>query len=476
MANEFDINNSNEPEVVKSVLNELKTYGENSKKNYEELRKNHEELKYTVENGLKDTLSVEKFNKLAEDITTRQQALDEKQIKKEQEQKLAAERIDALEVAFKRPGRSNLKDTDELYKEAKEFKIAALSACRKNDSGVSFDEMEKLEKEQINIEDYKAYMKAFDAYVRRYGGARDYRMPDTQHKALQVGIEPDGGITVPTATSNRITQILYETDPIRQLSSTESITTGKIEWMAEWDQAGFEWEGEITGETTITGETSTPSWKKRSISVHTMAARPRATQTLLEDSGINIESWLANKIADRFSRGEAAAFVSGDGIGKPRGFLTYDNGTSFGQIEQVAMGAAAAITADGFARIKYSLKEQFLNRGTWLMNRSTVLAAMLLKDGTGNYIWKPGLTTDNAQSNILNLPVRMSTTMPEVAAGALSIALADWKQAYLIIDRLGITIQRDPYTQKPFVEFYTRKRVGGDVDNWEAIKLGVISA
>jgi HK97 family phage major capsid protein len=139
------------------------------------------------------------------------------------------------------------------------------------------------------------------------------------------------------------------------------------------------------------------------------------------------------------------------------------------------MGAAAALTADGFINIKFHLKEAFLDRGTWLMNRTTVLAALLLKDGQGNYIWSPGiLGQGDVRGNIVGLPIRMSTTMPAVSANALAVALADWKAAYLILDRLGITVQRDPYTVKPFVEFYTRKRVGGDVDNWEAIKIGVI--
>ena len=139
------------------------------------------------------------------------------------------------------------------------------------------------------------------------------------------------------------------------------------------------------------------------------------------------------------------------------------------------MGAAAALTGDGFHDVKMSLKEFFMNRGTWLMNRLTVNETLQLKDGTGNYIWRAGLEP-NMPSNILGLPVRMSTTMPTVAANALSVAIADWREAYMVVDRLGISVQRDPYTAKPFVEFYTRKRVGGDVINFDAIKIGKIAA
>lgn len=470
-----DLGKLTEPEVAKAVLKEIKTFGENSKKNYDELRKNYEELKHTVDDMPKDPLAVEKFHKLGEDITVRQQDLDEKVAK---QQKDFTERVDAIETAMKRPGNSiQGADDEKILREAKDFALAHLIIHRKTDAGISFEEVEKLEKEKVSVEGYKAYRKAFEYWVRRYGGSRDLIMPDIHHKALQVGVDPDGGVTVPVAMSNRITQIVYESDPIRQLASVESISSGRLEWMAEWDQAGASWEGETTGETTITGETATPTWKKRAINVHTLAARPRATQMLLEDSGINVEQWLAAKIADRFSRAEGAAFVTGNGIGQPRGFLTYTDGTAFGTIEQVHMGAAAALTADGFIDVKFHLKEQFLERGTWLMNRTTVMAALKLKDGTGAYIWSPGLLgSGDKYSNILGLPVRMSTTMPVVAANALAVALADWRAAYLIVDRLGITVQRDPYTVKPFVEFYTRKRVGGDVDNWEAIKIGTIEA
>jgi HK97 family phage major capsid protein len=206
-----------------------------------------------------------------------------------------------------------------------------------------------------------------------------------------------------------------------------------------------------------------------------MYSKILATQKLLEDSSINIENWIATKTGERFGRLEGAAFITGDGIGKPRGILTYANGTAWGQIEQVNMGAAAALTADGFIDVKYRLREYYIERASaWLMNRTTVAAAMKLKDGAGDYIWKPSLIASDPISSILGIPVRMSTTMPAVAANALSVALGDWRSAYMIVDRLGITVQRDPYTSKPFVEFYIRKRCGADVLNFDALKIGII--
>lgn len=445
-----------EDDVVAAVTAEIKALGDNTKANYEELRRNYESLKGLVDK-YGETMAAdikEQVTKLTEDISTRQAHLDTEFTK----------RIDAVELAVQRMPREFRKADQSQHDEAFEFYLNALVGQKKGE-GISFKEKALVKPDP---QAYEAYTKNFDIFLRQAGDQRTLT-PD-QFKALSVGVDPDGGYTVVPAMSSRVMKRLYESDPVRQLCSVENITTQSIEWLIDWGDAGSGWEAEdVAG-----AETDTPSLKKKRIYAHVVYAKPRATQTLLEDSAINVENWLSDKVADRFMRREGAAFVSGDGVGKPRGFLTYANGTDYGQVQQVSMGHATALVADGFIAIKYALKEQYLNSGTWLMNRATVADTMYLKDGTGNYIWKPGFDRDT-QSTILSLPVRMSTTMPVVAANALSVALADWREAYMIVDRLGITVQRDPYTAKPFVEFYTRKRVGGDVIGFEAIKIGKIS-
>jgi HK97 family phage major capsid protein len=433
-----------EPEVVAQVQAEIKKLGDNHKKNYEELRKAHEELKKIVdEKGTKmDAETKQMITKLAEDITTRQ---------------------DAIDVMLRRPGFEVPNAKVATMPEAKEWKICTLLSKR-GEEGVSYDEMQNLD---VDIEDYLEYKTAFENLLRK---PKEMLSPE-MIKALQVGVDPEGGYTVTPAMSNKIITRLFEMDPIRQLANVESITTGAMEWLVDWGDAGYGWEGE-----TETGpETDTPEWKKKRIPVHTMYAKPHATQNLVEDSGINIESWLANKVSNRLSRLEGAAFVNGNTPNTPRGFLTYPDGTNYGQINAVGMLHATDVTADGFIRVKYSLIEQYLERGTWLMNRLTVADTMYLKDGVGNYLWKPAFSADQP-STILSLPVRMSTSMPLTGvASNLAVALADWKEAYQIVDRLGITVQKDPYTVKPFIEYYTRKRTGGDISNPEAIVLGRMS-
>lgn len=479
---EGNLQNTPESEVVKAVQAEIKKMGDNVKGNYDELRKAHEALKSIVDksDGKFDAIVASHITKLTEDITTRQEEIDRKIAETNAEvktgletelDKLATKRIDAVEAAMQRSPQGGIQSAEGIAqeaKDAKDFQVSAMVVGDKGDKGATFDRVEAM---KVNVENYKLYKKAFQVFLRK-----DERLisPDSV-KALSVGIDPDGGYTVTPAMSARIIKRLYERDPIRQLAAVESISTGAIEWLVDFDEAGWGWEGE----TESGAETGTPKLYKKRIPVHVMYAKPRATQTLLEDSGINIENWLADKVSNRFNRGEGAAFVSGDGVGKPRGYLTYPNYTTagvdeWGKVERINMGAAAAVTADGFIKVKYSLTEDYLTRGTWLMNRLTVADTMYLKGGDGHYIWKPGLAEDKF-ATLLGLPIRMSTTMPTVAAGTLSVAIADWAEAYMIVDRLGITIQRDPFTAKPYTEFYTRKRVGGDVINFQAIKLGSIA-
>ncbi len=448
---------SNEPDVVAQVQLEIEKLGENTKVNYTQLRRAHESLKKLVdEKGTSmDAETKSQITKLTEDITTRQNAIDTQTTK----------RIDNIETALRRPG-FEIPGGNEgpSMTEAKELQISCMIAKGRGDEGVRYDELKAAD---VNFAACQEYKGAFENLLRK---GKEVITPENV-KALQVGIDPFGGYTVTPQMSSNIIKRLFELDPIRQLAGNETVTTGALEWLVDWGDADSGWEGE----TEKGPETDTPEWKKKRIAVHTAYAKPKATQTIIEDSGINIENWLSDKVSNRISRVEGIAFVNGGGINTPRGFLTYPNGTNFGQVEQIPMLHATNITADGFIKVKYSLIEQYLNRGTWLMNRLTVAEAMYLKTGTGEYIWKPGLAEDRT-STILSLPVRMSTTMPlSGVPGKLPVALADWKEAYMIVDRLGITVQRDPFTLKPFVEFYTRKRVGGDLANFQGIKLGRMS-
>ncbi len=311
------------------------------------------------------------------------------------------------------------------------------------------------------IAEHKA---AFCNYLRK---GEDADLAFLEKKALSVGSDPDGGYLVTPHVSERIIRAVFETSPMRQVAAIEEISTDSLEIIEDADEAAAGW----TGETDPVTDTATPQIGKKTIPVHEIYAQPKATQKLIDDSSVDIEQWLAGKLADVFSRLENTAFVSGDGVGKPKGILTYTDGTSWGEIEQVASGDDADVTADSLIQLYYALKEDYAVHATFLMNRATAQQARLLKEAsTDQYLWQPGLAS-GAPDTLLGLPVLQAADMPAPASGSLSVALGDFSRAYQIVDRTGVRVLRDPYTDKPFVKFYATKRVGGDVANFEAIKL-----
>lgn len=310
---------------------------------------------------------------------------------------------------------------------------------------------------------------AFCQYLRK---GIDSNLPEIEKKSLSVGSDPDGGYLVTGVMSQHILKTVFETSPIRQLADIQTISSDSLEVIEDYNEASAGW----TSESGSISDTATPQIGKKNIPVHELYAQPKATQKLIDDASINIEAWLADKLADIFARKENTAFVAGDGIGKPRGILTYSAGTSWGTIEQVDSGSNGAVTADSLFMLYYSLKESYASRATFLMHRSVVQAVRLLKEATTNqYLWNPGLASGTPDT-LLGVPLMQATDMPIAATDSLSVALADFKAAYQIVDRVGIRTLRDPFTDKPFVKFYTTKRVGGDVTNFEAIKLLKLSA
>lgn len=312
------------------------------------------------------------------------------------------------------------------------------------------------------------YTKQLVSYLRK---GNDSGLIDLHAKALSVSSDPDGGYTVTPATNGRIVEKVFESSPIRQLATVETITSSSYELMVDDDEFGAGW----VGENSARAETSTAKLRKVEIPVHELYAMPKASQKLLDDSGVNIEQWLGRRVGDKFGRMEATAFVSGDGVASPRGILTYAAGTAWGQIEQVNSGAAAALTADGLIDLAGAIKEPYQNGAVYLMKRASVVAAMKLKNSQNDYIWKPSLREGQPQS-LNGYPVMFADDIPAVGAGNLAVIFGNFREGYTIVDRIGIRVLRDPYSAKPHVMFYTTKRVGGAVVNFDALKIQKISA
>lgn len=373
-----------------------------------------------------------------------------------------AEAVIEIQKKLGRPGAGGTADEQaKALKDAMEFKRVAMSRRGELKSTTI------LKPEEINLDEYKAYQQAFAMSLRRDA----HSLSLDEQKAMSVGSDPDGGSLVPTQTSARIITKVYETSPLDELAYHESVSTDALEIAIDTDEVGAGW----VGETDARPETSTAQVGVQRIPVHEIYAKPKATQQFLEDAGIDAEAWLAGKVGEKFARMRALAFISGNGIKKPRGILTYPAGSNGvrGTILQVPSGHATLLTPDGLITLTFSIKDKYLANANWLMKRGTVGAVMLFKDQQNQYIWRPGLQAGQP-SMLLGYNVRRADDMPTVGAGTLPVAFGDFRAGYTVVDRLGIRTLRDPYSSKPFVEFYTRQRVGGDVVDFEAYALQVV--
>ncbi|MCF1502187.1 phage major capsid protein [Afifella sp. H1R] len=452
-----DEGGGNRNSVVDEVRREVKSFGDDFKQLNESMRTDLEAVRKLAEDA-KNAAERPEIKSQIEALTT---SVSEKHAALEDLIKKANDRSEAVETVLKRSPVGGGQDEADHVKHAIRF-FETKAAASGNLAWRS-----RPTRESVDMDGYKAWEAEFGTYLR----ASDERQVEA--KALSVGSNPNGGYLVPTATSQRIIAKVYETSPLRQLAAIETIGTEALEVPVDTDEAGAGW----VGEEEARSETSTPQVFMQRIPVHEIYAKPKATQSFLEDASVNVEQWLATKVGDKFSRVEAAAFIVGNGVKKPRGILTYPAGSSGarGTVLQYASGAATAITADAIVAMPFQVKAAYLANAQWLMKRSTVQAVMLLKDGQGQYLWRPGLQA-GMPSVLSGYPVTMADDMPAVQAGALPIAFGDFRRAYTIVDRLGITTLRDPYSAKPFVEFYSRKRVGGDVVDFEAYALMVVSA
>jgi HK97 family phage major capsid protein len=316
-----------------------------------------------------------------------------------------------------------------------------------------------------NGDDQAEYKSAFNMYLRK---GMDSGLEQIQTKALSVGTDANGGFLVPNQMADLIVNIVNESSPLRALATVETISSDSLDVIEDVTDMDAAWGDETT---VRSAETTSSTLGRNTIDTFELYAQPQATQKLVDDASINIEEWVARKVADKMARLEATAFISGNGTTQPKGILTYTAGTTFGQIQQVNSGTSAVVTADSLINLYYSLKDDYARNATFLMHRTTVQAVRLLKEATTNqYLWQPGLAAGTPDS-LMGVPVAIAADMPVPAAASLSIAVADFKRAYLIVDRIGIRTLRDPFTAKPFVKFYTTKRVGGEVVNTDAIKI-----
>jgi HK97 family phage major capsid protein len=312
---------------------------------------------------------------------------------------------------------------------------------------------------------------AFDAYIRK---GDDSGLRALEAKAYSIGVNTDGGMLVPPELDTGIGRRVSVVSPMRRLATVRQISAAVLK--KPFALAGLP-SGWVT-ETAGRPQTNTQSLAELNFPTMELYAMPAATQALLDDSAVDIEAWISGEVDIVFAEQEGAAFIIGDGVAKPKGFLAYanvaDTSWSWGNLgyvpTTVAGGFKAANPSDNLVDLIYALKAGYRQNANFMMNRKTQGEIRKFKDSTGNYLWQPPSGPDR-QATLMGYPIAEAEEMPDIAANSLSVAIGDFRAGYLIVDRIGTRILRDPYSAKPYVLFYTTKRVGGGIQNFEAIKL-----
>lgn len=330
-----------------------------------------------------------------------------------------------------------------------------------------------------SYEGHKSLETAFRALIAGDQAKADRAFGEyaAESKAMSAGIDPQGGYVVSPAISDTMTKVMLETAPFLRLARSVTMRHGaSFEEVVDRNAASASWVSELQSR----DDTNTPDLGKLTIELHELFAMPKVSQKLVDTADIDVVAWLSAKVAEAFANVEVAAYFAGNGVGKPRGFLTHttaatgDAARSWGVLEHIPTGASGAFhttKADPLIETVYSLKAQYKQGATWLMNRKTASVVRKLKEATSdNYIWQPGLVAGQPDM-LLGHEVVLAEEMPDIAANSLSIAFGNFAKGYTVIRMPGVRMLTDPYTDKPNIRLACYERVGGGTSNFEAIKL-----
>ena len=360
-------------------------------------------------------------------------------------------KLELMETKLNRPGVFDTKG-DSASKEAAEYKSAFLN-----------------------------WMRAPGDHERQQKVTAAQRQLETRAADTRTSTNASGGFALPEEIERAIARLGVDISPIRAISTVRTVGTPDYKELFDINGAAFEW----IGETDARNQTNTPDLAEVAPTFGMASAKPQATEESLDDLFFNVEDWLNLSAAEAIYAGEGAAFVSGNGTKKPTGFLagptpvtTADSTRAFGTLQYIASGQAAAMptSPDVFFDMIYALRARYRANATWVTSKAVLAVIRKYKEATTNaYMWQPALAAGQP-SSFAGFPVVEAEDMPAVGAGAFSLAFGDFKEGYLIADRVGMRMTRDEITTPGYVKFYIRKRVGGKLRNTQAIKLLKIAA
>jgi len=382
------------------------------------------------------------------------------------EAKLASlnEALDKVQTKLSRPGAMATKSEDRQSPEAEAYKAAFMNWVR-NPSDPERRTALQLRARELRKVETKA------------GGDEDGFETRAVQTVTSTGSA--GGFALPEIIERQIQRLSVDISPIRQIATVRTVGSPDYKELFDINGAAFEW----VGEAGTRSQTNTPDLAEVAPTFGMASARPRASEESLDDLFFDVESWLINSAAEAIAQGEGLAFVSGNGTNRPTGFLagptpvtTVDASRAFGTLQYIASGQAAALptSADVFFDLVYALRARYRANATWVLNKLVLSSVRKYKDTTNQYLWQPSLSMSQPET-FMGYPIAEAEDMPAVGANAFPVAFGDFREGYLIADRVGMRMTRDDITVPGFVQFYIRKRVGGRIRNSQAIKLLRIS-
>jgi len=316
------------------------------------------------------------------------------------------------------------------------------------------------------------HKKAFDMYLRK---GVDRGLSELQQKAMQSGSDPDGGYLILPEMDKAIDRIAPTVSAMYRLANI--VETGAAKWEKLVKTSGMAMRRVADGATG--GETTEPTFAKVSVEVYTAEVEPWVYNETLEDGFVDLGNDLANEAGIAFAEGAGAEFITGNGVGKARGILSYtavaNSAYAWGSVGYVVSGKSAAFAsvapADKIINLTAALPIAYRNNASFLMNDATLAVCRQMKDASGQYyLWQADATKRFA-GMLLGFPVEVDNNMPDIGAASYSVAFGDFKRAYAIVNRTGTTLIRDNITAKGTTKFNFRKRFGGGITNFEAIRL-----
>ncbi|PZX19812.1 HK97 family phage major capsid protein [Palleronia aestuarii] len=378
----------------------------------------------------------------------------------------------------------------DLQKDWDAFKAAA--AEKDKEQAAKFDDVvttEKFNRINSSVSDLQAAVDQANAKLAAMSinggssaGPRDpeytaafrshFRKGDIE-ASLHKGSDPEGGYLAPVEWDRTITDKLVEISPMRQIARVQTISGNGFRKLVNQKGTGSGW----VGETAPRPETATPTFGSMTYDTGELYANPATTQQILDDAEVNLEQWLSDEVEQEFSYQEGIAFVSGNGVNKPAGLLSYVTGGAnagvhpYGPIPTgVTAAAADTVTGDELIDLTGSIPTIYQADARFVMNRASIFRIRKMKDGQGNFLWQPSFQIGQPQT-VLGYPITEMAAMPGMVAGAFPIAFGNFQRGYIVIDRTGVRVMRDPYTNKPYVHFYTTKRVGGGLLDPQVLRV-----